>query len=442
MLVVYYSDRRYCSWGSLPHELCTWVSPTRLSASRDRGILAYLLEPVIIWLIRRRVPRKKAVIYVNVGFNLFIIILAILILRPAIQQGRKFFDEDNLTNLKAQAGKLVDEKRTELESEFGKLPFYQKAEDWLTGEEALTWASDRLKQFGGEIVTFFGTGISGAATALGYIVGLFLVPIYLFFFLRESTSIAQNWSNYLPLRESQFKDEVVATLKEINGYLIAYFRGQMLVSMIDGLLIAIALKALGLPYAFLLGVLLAILGLIPYIGSLLVMIPAALIALVHFSTRIPISAEAVDQYPPGKIITHGSGEAATYEIYAHTWGIMPNQVWAYVAIVIGIFIVLQQVNGLITAPKIVGDSVGLHPLTVIFSMLFWSLLMGGILGALLAVPLTASVKVLFRRYVWERRIAPGVERRLKENKKKDPAETKGIPPKKKTESARRKGGEQ
>ena len=54
-----------------------------------------------------------------------------------------------------------------------------------------------------------------------------------------------------------------------------------------------------------------------------------------------------------------------------------------------------------TAPKIVGESVGLHPLTVIFSVLFWSLLIGGFLGSLLAVPLTASIKVLFRRYIWE-----------------------------------------
>jgi predicted PurR-regulated permease PerM len=48
--------------------------------------------------------------------------------------------------------------------------------------------------------------------------------------------------------------------------------------------------------------------------------------------------------------------------------------------------------------------VGLHPLTVIFSMLFWSLVLGGFVGALLAVPLTAAVKVLFRRFIWEPRI--------------------------------------
>ena len=69
-----------------------------------------------------------------------------------------------------------------------------------------------------------------------------------------------------------------------------------------------------------------------------------------------------------------------------------------------IFLVVQQINSLVTAPKIVGDSVGLHPMTVIFSMLFWSLILGGFLGALLAVPLTASIKVLFRRYIWERQL--------------------------------------
>ena len=56
----------------------------------------------------------------------------------------------------------------------------------------------------------------------------------------------------------------------------------------------------------------------------------------------------------------------------------------------------------IIAPKIVGESVGLHPLTVIISVLAWSLILGGLLGALLAVPLTATLKVLLKRYFWDR----------------------------------------
>lgn len=111
----------------------------------------------------------------------------------------------------------------------------------------------------------------------------------------------------------------------------------------------------------------AFLGIIPYIGNILCLIPACIIAYFHGASE-----------PFG----------------------LPQ--WGYVVGVLAIFIIVQQINSLVTAPKIVGDSVGLHPMTVIFSMLFWSLILGGFLGALLAVPMTAAVKVLFRRYVWDR----------------------------------------
>jgi predicted PurR-regulated permease PerM len=73
-----------------------------------------------------------------------------------------------------------------------------------------------------------------------------------------------------------------------------------------------------------------------------------------------------------------------------------------------IFAVVQKVDSLFITPKVVSNSVGLHPLTVIVSLFAWSLLMGGLLGALLAVPMTATLKVILKRYVWERRILPSV----------------------------------
>jgi predicted PurR-regulated permease PerM len=115
----------------------------------------------------------------------------------------------------------------------------------------------------------------------------------------------------------------------------------------------------------------------------------------------------VDDY----VVTAVSADGKRAEVLLHAWDWLPNM-WAYPIIVLLIFVILQQVNGLVTAPKIVGDSVGLHPLTVIFSVLFWSFLLGGLLGALLAVPLTAAIKVLFRRYLWERRFEAVVGRRL------------------------------
>ena len=64
--------------------------------------------------------------------------------------------------------------------------------------------------------------------------------------------------------------------------------------------------------------------------------------------------------------------------------------------------IVQTLESTIVAPKVVGDSVGLHPMTVILSVFGWSLLLGGPIGAILAVPLTATLKVLMRRYIWER----------------------------------------
>ncbi len=227
------------------------------------------------------------------------------------------------------------------------------------GSMITNWASDGLgwlSNSSGKILGF-----------LGIIIGFAMVPIYLFYFLKESDAIQAGWQDYVPLKASQFKTEVIETLREINGYLISFFRGQVLVAFIDGILVGLTLTLFKLEYGLLIGVVMALLGIIPYIGNILCLIPACIIAAVQKPESL--------------------------------WG-LPQ--WGSVLAVVAIFIVVQQINSLVTAPKIVGDSVGLHPMTVIFSMLFWSLLLGGFLGALLAVPLTAAVKVLFRRYIWEK----------------------------------------
>ncbi len=224
---------------------------------------------------------------------------------------------------------------------------------------------------------FILAGTRSILTTFGFVVGVVMVPIYLYYFLKESSAIKAHWHEYVPLRASEFKNEVVDTLQEINGYLISFFRGQILVSLIDGLLVGISLFFFGLPYALVIGVAMAILGVIPFIGNILCLIPSCLIAYVHFN------------------------QEANRESLSWLLGHNP---WIYVVAVVAIFLIVQQINSMVTAPKIVGDSVGLHPMTVIFSMLFWSLILGGFIGALLAVPLTAALKVLFRRFIWEARI--------------------------------------
>ena len=189
-----------------------------------------------------------------------------------------------------------------------------------------------------------------------------MVPIYLFFLLKERPNITRRWKEYLPLRDSALKEEVADVLSQINSYIIAYFRGQLLVCLVDGVLIGTALLIFGLNFAPLIGCLVVVLTMIPYIGIVLCWIPAVLIA-------------------------------------AAQWGD-----WTHPLIVTGIFIVIQNLEGLFYAPRIVGNSVGLHPMTVIVSIFVWGLLIGGLLGPILAVPLTATIKVLLARYVWGRRL--------------------------------------
>lgn len=241
---------------------------------------------------------------------------------------------------------------------------------WLSnlGKNTLFWLSDSS----GKILGFF-----------GIIIGFAMVPIYLYYFLKESNSIQSNWHDYVPLKASKFKNEVIETVSEVNGYLISFFRGQVLVAFIDGLLVGLALFFYGLDYGLLIGLLMAILGIIPYLGNIICLVPACIIA--YFQ----------------------SSSAWTNPDATAPWNL---PAWGFVFGVVAIFIIVQQINSLLTAPKIVGDSVGLHPMTVIFSMLFWSLLLGGFLGALLAVPLTAAVKVIFRRYLWERKVEPTLPR--------------------------------
>ena len=224
------------------------------------------------------------------------------------------------------------------------------------------------------------SSIGGVLGFFGFILNFLLVPIYLFFFLRETHSIQANWSNYLPLRASRFKDEIVDLVQEVNGYLIAFFRGQMLVSMIDGFFIAIFLSIIGLKFGLLIGVLVGILGLIPYIGLMSCLIPAVIIGIVQ-------------------------GAQGDW----HFFGMQHPAWWLLPVLVIATFVVVNNLDNMIVAPKIVGDSVGLHPLLIIASVLFWSLCLGGLLGALLAVPLTATCQVLFRRYIWQRQHADGEE---------------------------------
>lgn len=385
------------------------------------GIIAYLLDPVVRLIENRGLSRLWSVVVVFIAILCAASLLVWAVL-PGIQRGSGILKDfvkpaakasevvappapapvtaaaDGTTedlhadNTDKQLGSALARSLHDLRKKHRSGPLGWALTETTDGGEPITYlngapeptdmeffwrtrAGRMLFKYQGEILqtgkSWLTTGSTKIFGFFGLVLGMIMVPVYLFFFLKDSASIRKQWHHYVPLKASRFKTELVGTLQEINGYLISFFRGQVLVAAIDGILVGIALQIYGLPYGFLIGIFMAILGVIPYIGNILCLIPACIIAYLHAQ-----NADLPFDLSP----------------------------WAYVGGVVVIFVVVQQINSLVTAPKIVGDSVGLHPLTVIFSMLFWSLVLGGFVGTLLAVPLTAAVKVLFRRFIWERQL--------------------------------------
>jgi predicted PurR-regulated permease PerM len=353
------------------------------------GVLSYLLEPLVSWLARRGLPRLIAVIIVFAVFVLGGSLLFIGIGPSVSFESQKFFTalpgylerswglfddylEHSLTKIPQLGPRQPDtnpapspppDSITSPGPTVSPIPSsaFERYRDNPYVQQSLQYLKDQLPALAQQTWTFIQTSLTGVFGVFGYVFGLFIVPIYLFFFLKESPRIASSWSNFLPIRNSEFKDEVVTVLTEINGYLIAFFRGQLVVSLIDGTLVAAGLSIVGLQFGFLIGIFLAFIGIIPYVGYVVCYVPAMIIAFVQFND------------------------------FAHPF-------WVTV-----VFVIVSQIDGMVVAPRVVGNSVGLHPITVIFSVFFWTLVFGGLVGAVLAIPLTATVKVLMQRYVWERR---------------------------------------
>ena len=377
------------------------------------AILAYLLDPLVTRMCRKGVGRTKAVVLLFTIAFLSITALCAWLVPMVSVQSANFANQ--LPAYTERARDRVVEVIYRYDRTFG-IPGASKGKTepvsltkrffgWLFGpspsgksslapstrstpspEESLSAAPsdqptqadrDRIKQwvekqvpdleaqlpsFAARFWDILKKSIGGFLGVTGFLLSLVMVPIYLFFFLKERPRIERRWRDYLPLRASPFKDEVAEVISQINSYIIAYFRGQLLVCLVDGLLIGSVLTLFGLNFAPLIGGLVVILTMIPYIGIVLCWVPAVLIA------------------------------AAQYGDWSHP-------LWVTI-----IFIVVQNLEGMFYAPRIVGNSVGLHPVTVIVSIFVWGLLIGGLLGPILAVPLTATLKVLLARYVWGHRL--------------------------------------
>lgn len=363
--------------------LCAYLKPV-LTPIAIAAVLAYLLTPVVGLLCRWKLPRTWAVVVVFVLFSAGLALIGITVGPALAHQGSIFASKipsysQKITALaKGSAGEIQRLSDLKAQTTISRSLLEDLSPENLKlhaigyANDTLDWAQKELPAIATATGTFLQKSIGGVFGVLGFLLSLILVPVFLFFFLLESPSIGSNWSRYLPLRASPLKEEIVSLLNEINTYLIHFFRGQLLVSLIDGAVVGISLFLfLRLDFSFLIGLMVGILCLIPYLGMALCLIPAILIAIAQY-------------------------------------GDVMHPVWVLV-----IFALAHNLDGIFISPKVIGESVGLHPMTVIISVFAWTIILGGLLGALLAVPLTATIKVVLRRYFWDRPVPQPVQQTLK-----------------------------
>jgi predicted PurR-regulated permease PerM len=203
------------------------------------GVLAYLLEPAVVWLEQRQVSRQRAVLLVFAVFTIAIGGLGWWLGAKVVHQAANLDDRAAQYTTKAReaavnaVGWVKDHTGVDLTTTDPSAPPEPGDSDiktFLSGE----WVKQALPTVLRNSWSVVKSSVGGFLGMFGFLLSFIIVPLYLYYFLIESAGIKKTWSNYLPLRASAFKDEVVDCLTEINGYLVAFFRGQLFVSVING----------------------------------------------------------------------------------------------------------------------------------------------------------------------------------------------------------------
>jgi predicted PurR-regulated permease PerM len=181
-----------------------------------------------------------------------------------------------------------------------------------------------------------------------------VLPVYLAFFLMAKPFEPKKIGGFLPFLKEKTREDVIYLFDQFVAILLTFFRGQIIIALAQGVLFAIGFFLVGLPYGLLIGMLLGILNIIPYLGSI-----------AGLAVALPLA-------------------------YFSDGGVLR------VVLVLVVFGVVQAIEGYVLTPRIMGERTGLHPALIIFAIFFWGAALGGILGMMLAVPLTAFAVVFWR----------------------------------------------
>jgi predicted PurR-regulated permease PerM len=302
------------------------------------GILAYICDPIADWLERKRVPRSLATVLVMLLlialFATLLLILIPLFYKEITQLGEKL--PGYLTQLRDQLSPWIKAKLgVELQLDID------------TIKQTL---SENWKSAGGIAGNLLASLKVGGLAVVGFFINLLLVPVVLFYLLRDWDKLVANIDAIIPRR---YHERVTTLAREVDEVLAEFLRGQISVMLIMSAFYVIGLWIAGLEFALPIGIITGMLVFIPYLGVMVGLVLATLAAFMQFTSIA---------------------------------GVIP--VW----IVIGLG---QLIEGMLITPKLVGDRIGLHPVAVIFALLAFGQLFG-FFGVLLALPASAALLVWLR----------------------------------------------
>lgn len=322
--------------------------------------LGYLLDPVAEKLERLGLNRLGAALFI-LAVSIVLIVLALVLIGPVLGHQLSGFVE-NLPRIVLRLQSLVS--------------------DWSARLLDTSWGSDlatrlgvgsgnpgdiqkALADYAGEAAKWLGgfakSLISGGAALVGILSLIVVTPVVAFYILVDWNRMIASMKSLVPPR---YLPEVSAVAGDMDAALAGFLRGQSLVCLFLGLWYGLGLTLIGLNYGFLIGITAGFLSFIPYVGSLTALVVSAIVALVQ------------------------------------GW---PD--WTMLAKALAVVIAGQFLEGNVLSPKLVGESVGLHPVWLMFALLASGSLFG-FTGLIVAVPVAAALGVLLRFFFARYRQSP------------------------------------
>lgn len=299
------------------------------------GILYYLMNPVVDYLEKQRIPRIYSII------GLFVLVVALIVwgsvvIIPKIQEQTVSF----VGNFPKYVD-TIDNKLTEILRD----PLFNQFRDQLesAGEKFVSSAGDMLQDISKSTVQSLGSFVGAVATVL---VAVLTMPFILFYLLKDGKQLAPYFVKFLPTR---MRKPTLKVLGEMNDQVSSYIRGQLTVAFAVAIMFMIGFAIIGLDYAVTLGIVAGFLNLIPYLGSFLAMIPAVFLAIV-------------------------AGPVMLVKVLI-------------------VFALEQTIEGRLISPLVLGNQLAIHPVTILLVLLTSGKLFG-IVGVILGIPVYAAAKVI------------------------------------------------